>query len=413
MPLLLPDRSHCQVHLNLALIKQSVSLKGGYYHVESRKSRVVGARCAHVGRAGGRPGRHRPQRGAAHAGHRAARFGVGLPVVLLRVPVGPRGDDAAGGTARRPLRSQEGDARRPDPVRSGLSGLRLCSVGRRVHRGAGGPRDRRGGRDRDGSVGADGVVHQAGAAAGGRHLGGRQLPGAAAWPDPWRLAAEALLVGLGVSAERPGRPRGAGRRLRTRPGGPIGGAGGSKITVAFGFALLAAGMLLGARTGVGSSGGFIAAWMALVGAGMGLAVATATSAVLSELSQERSGVGSAVMQALQKVGGPFGAAILGSVLLSTYQAQLHLAGLPAAVANVVKESLFGGLAVAQQLGSAPLLASVRTAFVQGMDVSLVVAAGIAVAGFVLTLAFLPGRAASKARGARPVEAAPARRPGAC
>jgi DHA2 family multidrug resistance protein-like MFS transporter len=183
---------------------------------------------------------------------------------------------------------------------------------------------------------------------------------------------------------------------------------GAKITVALGFTLLAAGLLLGATTGVGSSGGFIAAWMALVGAGMGLALSTATSAALSVLSQERSGVGSAVMQALQKVGGPFGAAILGSVLLSTYQAQLHLAGLPAAVANVVKESLFGGLAVAQQLGSAPLLASVRTAFVQGMDVSLVVAAGIAVAGFVLTLIFLPGRAASKAGGAEPVEASPAR-----
>src|SRR5712692_9824158 len=184
---------------------------------------------------------------------------------------------------------------------------------------------------------------------------------------------------------------------------------GAKITVALGFALLAAGLLLGATTGVGSSGGFIAAWMALVGAGMGLAVATAVSAALSELSQERSGVGSAVMQALQKVGGPFGAAILGSVLISAYQGQLHLAGLPPAVANVVKESLFGGLAVAQQLGSAPLLASVRTAFVQGMDVSLVVAAGIAVAGFVLTLIFLPGRAASKAGGAEPVEASPARR----
>ena len=76
---------------------------------------------------------------------------------------------------------------------------------------------------------------------------------------------------------------------------------------------------------------------------------------------------------------------------------------------MVKGSLFGGLAVAQQLGSASLLASVRTAFVHGMDVSLVVAAGIAAAGFVLTLAFLPGRATSKAGGAELVEASPARR----
>src|SRR6266571_302550 len=185
---------------------------------------------------------------------------------------------------------------------------------------------------------------------------------------------------------------------------------GAKLTVALGFILLAAGLLLGATTGVGSSGTFIAAWMALVGAGMGFAMATATSAALSELSQERSGVGSAVMQALQKLGGPFGSAILGSVLSSAYQAQLNLAGLPSRVANVVKESLFAGLAVAQQLGSAQLLASVRTAFVQGMDVSLVVAAGIAAAGFVLTLAFLPGRTASKAGGAEPVEASSARRP---
>lgn len=149
---------------------------------------------------------------------------------------------------------------------------------------------------------------------------------------------------------------------------------GAKLTVALGFALLVAGMLLGATTGVGSSDGFVAAWMALVGAGMGLTMATATSAALSELPQERSGVGSAVMQALQKTGAPFGVAILGSVLSSAYQAQLHLAGLPAAVAHVVKESLFGGLAVAHQLGSAPLLESVRAAFVHGMDVSLVVAA---------------------------------------
>jgi MFS family permease len=183
---------------------------------------------------------------------------------------------------------------------------------------------------------------------------------------------------------------------------------GAKITVALGFVMLAAGMLLGAKTGVGSSDGFIAAWMALVGAGMGLTMATAASAALSELPQERSGVGAAVMQAIQKVGAPFGAAILGSVLSSAYQAQLHLAGLPSAVANVVKEGLFAGLAVAQQLGSAPLLESVRAAFVHGMDVSLVVAAGIAAAGIVLTLAFLPGRAA-KAGGAKSVEASPARR----
>src|SRR5260370_702052 len=54
--------------------------------------------------------------------------------------------------------------------------------------------------------------------------GGRDLPGAGAWPDPGRLAAAEVLGGLGVSAERPGRPGGAGRRLRTRAGVPRGAA---------------------------------------------------------------------------------------------------------------------------------------------------------------------------------------------
>ncbi len=235
------------------------------------------------------------------------------------------------------------------------------------------------------------------------------------------LAATAGLAMIGVLFTMPQyfqgilgtNAMGSGIRLLPLIGGLVVGAVpadrvarvvGAKITVALGFVLLAAGLLLGATTGVESSEGFIAVWMALVGAGMGLTMATAASAALSEIPQERSGVGSAVMQALQKVGAPFGAAILGSVLSSAYQTQLNLAGMPSVVANAVKTSLFGGLAVARRLGSVPLLASVRAAFVHGMDVSLVVAAGIAVVGFVLALAFLPARAASKASGVPAVEA---------
>jgi hypothetical protein len=58
---------------------------------------------------------------------------------------------------------------------------------------------------------------------------------------------------------------------------------------------------------------------------------------------------------------------------------------------VVKEGLFSGLAVASRLGSPELLASVQSAFVDGMNAALTVGAGIAVGGFVLTLIFLPNR----------------------
>src|SRR5437879_1970329 len=82
-----------------------------------------------------------------------------------------------------------------------LGRLRVRALGRRVHRGPGGARRGRLGRDRDGAVRADRAVHPGGAPARGERLGGGQLPGAARRPDPGRLAAVALLVGLGVPDE--------------------------------------------------------------------------------------------------------------------------------------------------------------------------------------------------------------------
>lgn len=168
---------------------------------------------------------------------------------------------------------------------------------------------------------------------------------------------------------------------------------GAKVTVAAGFALLATGFLLGSRTDVTSSGAFVAAWMAVVGMGLGLAMATASAAALAELTPDRSGVGSAVLQAVNKVGGPFGTAILGSVLTAGYLSRLDLTGLPEPAATAVRQSIFGGVAVAHETGSAALLDSVRAAFVHGMDSSMLVSAGIAVVGLVLTVLFLPRVAA--------------------
>ncbi|HBW20031.1 MAG TPA: hypothetical protein DEH11_14000 [Actinobacteria bacterium] len=102
-----------------------------------------------------------------------------------------------------------------------------------------------------------------------------------------------------------------------------------------------------------------------------------------------------MLQAVNKTGGPLGIAILGSVLSAGYLARLHLPGLPPAAAAAVRQSVFGGVAVAQKLHSAALLASVQAAFVHGMDMALLVSAGIALAGVVLTLVFLPASNAPK------------------
>ncbi len=237
------------------------------------------------------------------------------------------------------------------------------------------------------------------------------------------LAAVAIFAMFGVLFTMPQyfqgvlgtSPMGSGLRLLPLISGLLVGAVpadrivrlvGAKVAVAVGFAILAAGLLIGSRTSVGSSGMFLAAWTAVVGLGMGLALATSMSAALCELSADRSGVGSAALQAINKLGGPLGIAILGSVLSTAYLARLVTAGLPAAAATAARQSIFGAVAVADQIHSPALLASAHSAFVSGMDLALVVSGAIALVGVALTVVFLPKVNAVKAVELPPVAKLP-------
>jgi len=165
---------------------------------------------------------------------------------------------------------------------------------------------------------------------------------------------------------------------------------GAKLTVTAGFVVIAAAMLLGTTTTRASSILLVSAWMALVGAGTGLALSTTASAALADLPADRSGVGSAAMQAIQKLGAPFGAAIVGSVLLTGYRTRLDAAALPADTAGAAHHSVFAGLAAAQRLGSPALETAIQNAFLHGLTASLLASTVIAVIGAIATLAFLPG-----------------------
>jgi EmrB/QacA subfamily drug resistance transporter len=198
---------------------------------------------------------------------------------------------------------------------------------------------------------------------------------------------------LGVTAQ------GAGLRLLSLVAGLLVGAVptarlarrvGAKLTAAAGFAVLACGLGLGSRTTLGSHDGFVALWMAIAGAGVGITLLTTASAALSELSADRAGIGSGVLQALKNVGAPFGAAVLGSVLSSVYRGHLDLTGVPGPAAGAARGSVFAGLAVAHQLESPALAHTVRHAFVAGVDASLLASVVFALVGLALALAFMPG-----------------------
>jgi MFS transporter, DHA2 family, multidrug resistance protein len=167
---------------------------------------------------------------------------------------------------------------------------------------------------------------------------------------------------------------------------------GAKGLVTVGFTVMAAALGVGATTAVASGTGFTAAWFAVFGLGLGLAMPQTMNAALSALSPERSGSGSALISAMRQVGATIGVAVLGTILGSVYRSHLDVTGLPAAAAAAAKSSVVAGVAVAHQLGSAALLESVRHAFVQGMDAMLWICGGIALASAILALLFLPRRA---------------------
>ena len=184
---------------------------------------------------------------------------------------------------------------------------------------------------------------------------------------------------------------------------------GVKGLATVGFAIMAVTLGFGATTTVTSGTGFAAGWFAVFGLGLGLAMPQAMNAALAPLSAERSGSGSALISAMRQVGATIGVAVLGTVLGSVYRSHLDVTGLPAAAAAAAKSGVVAGIAVAHQLGSTALLDATRHAFVQGMDTMLWVCSGIALAGAVLALLFLPRRAdgvpgTAESAGAAPVAA---------
>jgi EmrB/QacA subfamily drug resistance transporter len=194
---------------------------------------------------------------------------------------------------------------------------------------------------------------------------------------------------------------GSGVRLLPLLGGMMLGAGaadriaariGAKVTVALGFAVLAAALITATTTTTRSGYGLASVWTAVGGLGAGLVLATSASAALSAIAAERSGSASALMQAVQKLGAPLSAAVLGSALNTGYQDHLDLTGLPAAASEAARASVFAGVEVARTLGSPALLTSIRAAFLNGLDLMLWTSAAIALVGAVLALIFLPTRA---------------------
>ncbi len=174
---------------------------------------------------------------------------------------------------------------------------------------------------------------------------------------------------------------------------------GTKVVVGAGLLLDALGLGMASTVSPGTGYGPLAAALAVIGIGPGLAMAPAVVSIMGSLPRAKLGVGSAMNSTTQMVGGALGVAVIGSALSSAYTSSIGpaLSGLPASAA-AARDSVGAATEVAARLGPAgrALLTAAQSAFVNGMDTAMLVAIGAAVAGALVALLFLPSRPAQLA-----------------
>ena len=176
----------------------------------------------------------------------------------------------------------------------------------------------------------------------------------------------------------------------TRVAGKLAERAGRRSALIVGAVLLSGSIGAGAFTSVGTAYGLSAIWIIGVGLGLGLVMPTSMAIATDALDPGRAGSGSALLQALRQVAGTIGIAVLGTVLSAAYRGQLQLAGVPSQVAQAARSSVSAGVAAATRNGSTALLDTVRSSFVHGMDVVLVVCAVVAFGAVVQAFRYRDG-----------------------
>lgn len=169
---------------------------------------------------------------------------------------------------------------------------------------------------------------------------------------------------------------------------------GTTAVVAAGLAVFAAGLAWASTVDAATPYLQIAAQMLLLGGGLGLTVSPATEAIMGSLSVDKAGVGSAVNDTTRELGGTLGVAIAGSIFASVYSGRLDTATLTGLPADAMRHSMALAHTVIQRLPAhqaGQVRAAVYRAFLDGLQVSSLVCAGIALGAAIVVGWLLPAR----------------------
>lgn len=183
----------------------------------------------------------------------------------------------------------------------------------------------------------------------------------------------------------------------------------SRATVVGGMLMVSAGLTLASFVQASTPGPEFSLTLGVVGLGLGLVLPQATNGILGSVPRERSGIASAVNDAVSELGGSLGVAVLGAVLTARYRGAIDEAitaagdaasSLPEGVLDAVRESLGAATLAAPRAGSAAdaVADTAGVAFTSGMGVALAIAAIVPLIGAIVAWRRFPRRVATASHG---------------
>lgn len=158
---------------------------------------------------------------------------------------------------------------------------------------------------------------------------------------------------------------------------------GPRTTVTIGMVLTAVGTIGLSFVGVDTTYAVVGISLFIMGVGGGMVMPSSTTSIMSTLPLAKAGVGSAVNDTTREIGAALGVAVLGSVLTSRYSSGISEVAslLPEQAREQVSAGIGRALGVASQIPDGAALAfQAKSAFIDGMQIALWVAAGLLFVG---------------------------------
>lgn len=173
---------------------------------------------------------------------------------------------------------------------------------------------------------------------------------------------------------------------------------GNKLVVAGGLFLAAIGLAIFSTASPTSGYELVLAMLVITSGGLGLVATAATDSVMSSVPPSKAGAASGIDETALELGGAMGIAVLGSVTASTYASLIkNSPAISETVQAQIQDSLGSAVRLAAEAGGVEgqkIFEVARLAFIEAMNRTTLLGAGIILLGVLIALLFLPARASS-------------------